>query len=202
MTAPALVMGFGGTGTHILTYLKVLVVQKYGQVPDFVKFLEFDTIADWKPGTTVQVAEYGTDEVPVGVEGLQLDPRIEYYYLGDRGPTMDEFVCEWLSRGGASGPALPHLANWFHAAWFRQNVAKAAINVAGGAAQQLQIGRFVMFQNQAGIISRIQGHLQTLDKLARGIDVQVWIVGSSVGGTGAGCMVSSCYQTYFPVCRA
>ncbi len=194
MAVQALVMGFGGTGTHILTYLKVLAVQKYGEAPDFIKFLEFDTIADWRPGKTVQIVGQGAEEIPKGVEDIQLDPKREYFYLGDRKPTLADFVYDVLQPGGQM-EMYPHLTSWFHAEWFWQGVAKAALDVAGGAAQQRQIGRFVMFQNHGDIVSRIQGHLQTLDKLADGTDVQVWIVGSTVGGTGAGCMLDAAYLT-------
>jgi len=53
MAMQALVMGFGGTGAQILTYLKEIAVLKQGKSPDRIKFLLFDTIADWQPGETV-----------------------------------------------------------------------------------------------------------------------------------------------------
>ena len=39
MAVQALVMGFGGTGAHILTYLKEIAVLKHGKKPEDIKFL-------------------------------------------------------------------------------------------------------------------------------------------------------------------
>ena len=76
MAMQALVMGFGGTGAHVLTALKELTVLKHGKVPETIKFLLFDTIADWKPGISVQIVGGGAEEKTAKSEdeAAALDP--------------------------------------------------------------------------------------------------------------------------------
>jgi hypothetical protein len=69
-------MGFGGTGAHILTALKEQIVLKHGGKPDSIKFLLFDTMADWHPGMTVAVLGGTTAETVAkgSEEKTSLDP--------------------------------------------------------------------------------------------------------------------------------
>ncbi|MBK8540747.1 MAG: hypothetical protein IPL60_12200 [Ardenticatenia bacterium] len=195
MAVQALVLGFGGTGTHILTHLKVLAVQKYGTAPDFIKFLEFDTIADWEPGKTVQIAGIGAEDIPKGEEDdMSLVRSSEYMYLSDREPSLWKYVSEILKPTGQPD-RYPHLTNWLHVDWLGRHVKQAAMDITQGAAQQRQIGRFAMFQNRADIVQRIGGHIRQLSDRAAGTQVFVWIVGSTVGGTGAGCMIDAAYMS-------
>ena len=190
MAVQALVMGFGGTGTHILTHLKVLSVQKYGVAPDFIRFLEFDRTADWKPGERVQVVGVGAEYIPKGEEDISLERSTQYMYLGAREPTLTDFAYNIL-QPTVHPERYPHMTNWLHVDWLKRHVNQAAMTIAQGAAQQRQIGRFAMFQNRADIVQRIVGHLKQLTDAAAGTEVFVWVVGSIVGGTGAGCIIDA-----------
>src|SRR5262245_39918186 len=98
MAMQALVMGFGGTGAHILTALKELTVLKAGRVPDSIKFLLFDTIADWEPGKAVKIGGGAAEEkLAKGSErATSLDPTSEYFYLSDHDPDLRTHIFSFL----------------------------------------------------------------------------------------------------------
>ena len=194
MAIQALVMGFGGTGAHILTYVKEQAVLKYGTEEGSVRFLLFDTIADWRPGRTVKIAGgAGEETVAQGVE-TSLDPNQEYFFLGDRDPSLRKHVYEILGPDGYYDN-YPHLRHWLHTPWLRDNVEKAQMEIVVGAAQQRQIGRFAIFQNAQKIVDQIHRELRELRDKAKGGPVNVWIVSSSAGGTGAGCFLDAAHLT-------
>jgi hypothetical protein len=197
MAMQALVMGFGGTGAHILTALKELTVLKAGRVPDSIKFLLFDTIADWEPGKAVQTVGGGAEEkLAQGRErATSLDPASEYFFLSDHDPDLRVHVNTFLSRAG-NPEKYPHLKDWLHAPWLTQHIGQAHLGIVQGAAQQRQIGRFAMFQNADRILSRIGSLMKGLAKEAKGAGVNVWIIGSVAGGTGAGCLLDAAYLTH------
>jgi hypothetical protein len=193
----ALVMGFGGTGAHVLTALKELTVLKYGRVPETIKFLLFDTIADWKPGINVQIVGGGAEEKTAKSEdeAASLDPLNEYFQLVDFPPDLRTHVFEYLSPAG-NPETYPHLKNWLHAPWLGENVPPHQLSVNIGAAQQRQIGRYAMFKNADKIVSHLRPIIRKLSEEADGSDVNVWLVGSSAGGTGAGCLIDAAYLTH------
>lgn len=196
MAIQALVMGFGGTGAHVLTSLKELTVLKQGTVPDTIKFLLFDTIADWKPGISVQNVGGGAEERTAESEdkAASLDPVSEYFQLVDFAPDLKTHVFQYLSPAG-NPDDHGHLKNWLHAPWLSQYIPPAQLGIKIGAAQQRQIGRYAMFKNAGQIIAHLRPILRKLSDSARGSDVNVWLIGSSAGGTGAGCLIDAAYLT-------
>ena len=194
MAIQALVMGFGGTGAQILTFLKELTVLKYGRQPDSVRFLLFDTIADWEPGRTVKILGGAAEEkLAVGrEEGASLDPNLEYFFLSDHDPDLMKHVFEYLTPAG-NPESYPHLKDWLHAPWLSLHVPKNQLNIREGAAQQRQVGRFAMFQNAERIVLQIEQDIRRLrENSERGV-VNVWIIGSAAGGTGAGCLLDAAF---------
>lgn len=197
MAIQALVMGFGGTGAHVLTALKELTVLKQGKVPESIKFLLFDTIADWKPGISVQIVGGGAEEKTAKSEdeAANLDSKSEYFQLDDFPPDLSTHVFSYLSPAG-DPEDFPHLKDWLHASWLRENIPQNQLGIKIGAAQQRQIGRYAMFKNAAKIIANhLRPTLVKLSDLARGSGVNVWLIGSSAGGTGAGCLIDAAYLT-------
>ncbi|MDQ3802322.1 MAG: tubulin-like doman-containing protein [Acidobacteriota bacterium] len=195
MAMQALVMGFGGTGAHVLTALKELAVLKYGKMPDSIKFLLFDTIADWEPGKAVQIMGGAAEEkIAKGKErATSLDKHTEYFQLIDHEPDLKKYVFKHLSRAGEP-EKYPHLKDWLHAPWLSEHIKENRLNITEGAAQQRQIGRFAMFQNSDKIIERLRTFIRDLARGAGGAAVNVWIIGSSAGGTGAGCLIDAAYM--------
>ncbi len=203
MAIQALVMGFGGTGAHILTYLKEIAVLKHGKKPDSLKFLLFDTIAGWAPGKTVQIiGGVGEETLAEGhEEGTSLDNVSEYFYLQDQHPTLHDYVYQLLAEGATSVNDYPHLKDWLHTPWLGQRIPKDRLNVKDGAAQQRQIGRFAMFQNVQAIVSHLERALHELQNQAHGATVSVWLIGSSAGGTGAGSLLDAAFMTRLVAAR-
>lgn len=187
----ALVLGFGGTGTHILTYLKELAVYKFGQKPDFLHFMEFDTIANWRPGETINIAGgAGAEETIAAGYESKLDERTEYFHLGDQPPGLRE-LAEHLMGTAQARRQYPHLDRWLNTEQLKKLMPPAALNITRGAAQQRQIGRYSMFINATQILGQLTKLLRQLAQGAGSNSVNVWLVGSAAGGTGAGCMLDA-----------
>ena len=191
-----LILGFGGTGAHVLTALKEMAVLKQGRVPENMKFLLFDTIADWQPGKTVQILGGAAEEgLALGGESAtSLDPHTEYFQLGDHDPDLRRHVYTYLSRAG-NPDAYPHLKDWLHAPWMSEHVPERGLSIYEGVAQQRQVGRFAVFQNAERIVAHLRHVIRRLSSQAQGSVVNVWLVGSSAGGTGAGCLIDAAYLT-------
>ena len=195
MAMQALVMGFGGTGAQVLTALKEMTVLKHGEQLESVRFLLFDTIADWKAGETVKILGGAAEEkLAKSALGIALDQNTEYFFLKDHDPDLQTHVFDYLSPAGRP-EKYPHLKDWLHASWLSKNIARAALNIAEGAAQQRQIGRFAMFQNAERIVAQIRQEIKRLETIARGTAVNIWIVASAAGGTGAGCLLDAAFMT-------
>lgn len=198
MAIKTLVMGFGGTGTHVLTYLKELAIYKHGRRPDHLAFIEFDTIdrSIWRPGATIDVAGAGgaSEVIAVGRgdERIALDPDTEYMPLEEGQPNLHALVHAEMTAAG-NRERYPHLKDWLHTDWLSSIMPAAALNIANGAAQQRQIGRYAMFANIDRIVNQIRKVLGDLSRVdtSGGDLVNVWIVGSSAGGTGAGCIIDA-----------
>jgi hypothetical protein len=200
MAMQALVMGFGGTGAHILTALKELTVLKHGSKPESIKFLLFDTIADWRPGKTVQILGGAAEEklAAGSEEKTSLDPATEYFYLRDHDPDLKTHVYNFLAPTGTP-ERYPHLKDWLHAPWLKIHVKEASLSIVEGAAQQRQIGRFAIFQNADRVKAKITQLVSELAQHAGNASVNVWLIGSSAGGTGAGCLLDAAYLTRLAV---
>jgi tubulin-like protein/TIR domain-containing protein len=192
----ALVMGFGGTGAHILTALKELTVLKNGRVPASIKFLLFDTIADWEPGKVVQILGGAAQEkLAAGSEkATSLDPNTEYFYLADHDPDLKTYVFKHLSPAGEPD-RYPHLKDWLHAPWFRKHAPEDSLSIGEYAAQQRQVGRFAMFNNHVQVAETIRYWVKELSLHTWGAPINVWVAGSAAGGTGAGCFLDAAYLT-------
>jgi len=204
MAMQALVMGFGGTGAHILTSLKELTVLKHGSKPDSIKFLLFDTIADWRPGKTVQIHGGTVEEITAkgSEEKTSLDPATEYFYLGDHDPDLKTHIYKLLAPKDGTPEKYPHLKDWLHAPWLQVNIKEASLGIVEGAAQQRQIGRFAMFQNAEQVKNKVAQLVNELAHRAGRASVNVWLIGSSAGGTGAGCLLDAAYLTRYAVANS
>jgi len=195
MAMQALVMGFGGTGAHVLTALKELTVLKHGRVPETIKFLLFDTIADWEPGKVQSVGGASEEKTAESDDkAASLAPLTEYFQLVDFPPDLRTHVFDYLSSAG-NPDAYPHLKDWLHGPWLSEHVPPHQLAITIGAAQQRQIGRYAMFKNADQIIAHLRPIVRRLSDLAKGSDVNVWLIGSSAGGTGAGCLIDAAYLT-------
>ena len=106
MSRPALVVGLGGTGQWVLTWLKRdLMLANNGELPKNVKLLSIDTASQLEAGTKrVNVTDKEDEAVEVG--GVTLKKPEEFIHIGgDSKP-----IAERVKRG-----ELKHIGKWYHA---------------------------------------------------------------------------------------
>ena len=194
MTRPAIIIGLGGTGQWILTYLKKDLLEiGNGQIPDGVKLLCFDTTT--KPMALVgKVGDDGkVSEAEVKLGSVRLDPGTEFIPIGDNVYNLARSV-----RDGQEDPSKqkhPHIASWFDADDLLRRHASMTFNLAEGSGQIRSFGRIAIFNDLLnGPNSKIRAHLQlALRKLQKDVSdtrqLEIIIISSFAGGTGAGMFV-------------
>lgn len=183
MTRPAIVIGLGGTGQQVLTFLKRELLEiGGGQMPPEVKLLAFDTASRIPP----KGGKADKDTV-FRLGNVVLDEGTEYICIGaDLYPLAEEI------RKGKH----PHL-QWFPAeVYFEKNLPRAAYNTIQGAGAVRQMGRLSLFHAVPTILAHLEQAIVTLqDKVTGQIGTQdtrlleILIVGSFAGGTGAGTLI-------------
>lgn len=184
MTRPAIVIGLGGTGQWVLTFLKKELLEIGGGVlPPGVKLLSFDT-------TTRTTAETGQTskrdkEEDIRAGAVRLVEGKEFIPIGDNIGALASEI--------ASG-RYPHL-QWFPAKSFLSKLPPAAFNTKEGSGQIRHMGRISIFRdlaaiNRSEVLSRLRAAMQDLQaKVSRDMQLEIIIVGSLAGGTGAGMLV-------------
>jgi hypothetical protein len=184
MTRPALVIGLGGTGQWVVTFLKkeLLEIGK-GSLPPGVKLLAFDTTSQ----TTAKTGQTGNrseeDTIKAGAVSLVEDK--EFIPIGGN---VSQLVTE-IANGKHS-----HL-QWFPAKSYLSKLPPAAFITKEGSGQIRQMGRISVFRDlsalqKSEILARIRASIQDVQRLvSRDSQLEIIIVGSLAGGTGAGMLV-------------
>ncbi len=190
MARPALVIGVGGAGGWVLTHLKKDLLETYqNKLPDEVKLLAFDTLrhpaalAGNDPNRDAN--QYG-DKRQKKAGAVELTDRIEYIHIGaDLNPLVNE-----ITQGN-----MPHL-NWVQTDNVLRTLPEGALQCDDGAAGIRQLGRLCLINdvnsNASKITSNIKNAITRITKAAH-VDaahrLEIIIVGSLAGGTGAGMLV-------------
>lgn len=185
MTRPAIVIGLGGTGQWVLTFLKKdLLELGNGQMPPGVRLLCFDTTSQPTAGAGKKGGR-GKEEEEVRAGAVELTPDIEFFPIGDN-------VMQ-LAREIAAGQH-PHM-QWFPAGSLLGKLPPASFNTKEGSGQIRQMGRISLFRdvsalNTSEILSRLRDAFQTMHgDVSRDRQLEVIIVSSVAGGTGAGMLI-------------
>ncbi|RMH77079.1 MAG: hypothetical protein D6681_21155 [Calditrichaeota bacterium] len=183
MYRPALIIGLGGTGVLTLRHLKAqLLASKERKLPPQVKLLALDTVKEEKESAET------SGKMQIAALRTELDPG-EYFWIG--GDVYD-FVRQ-IDRG-----EHPHIGSWFQAQPYLQSLPRAAFTLERGAGQLRQFGRLAIFYDvQAPARSAIYNLLNRALNDIRGTGffqtVDVFLVASVAGGTGAGMFVDMAY---------
>jgi len=189
MAVPALVIGLGGTGQWAVLYLKKSLLETYGRIPAEVKLRSFDTVKLSRAGTADRGMGGQHERVEERtVAGVKLEPG-EYIHVGGY---IRDFVRDIAQ--DEEGEKFPHLRSWFQAKYYLDNLPDTQFHLDEGAGQFRQLGRMAIFHDiKATTTSLIYGQLNdTIQQLQRDTNtgnLQVFIVGSLAGGTGAGMFV-------------
>jgi hypothetical protein len=184
MTRPAIVIGLGGTGQWVLTFLKKELLEIGGGVmPPGVKLLSFDTTTRTTAGTGQAGKRDKEEDISAGA--VRLVEGKEFIPIGDNIGALSSEI--------AAGK-YPHL-QWFPAKSFISKLPPAAFNTKEGSGQIRHMGRISIFRdlaaiNQSQVLSRLRAAMQDLQgKVSRDMQLEIIIVGSLAGGTGAGMLV-------------
>lgn len=184
MTRPAIVIGLGGTGQWVLTFLKKDLLEiGGGRMPQGVKLLCFDTTS--KATAETGKASKKEDEKAVRAGSVELTKDIEFIPIGENVGQLASQI--------AQGDH-PHM-QWFPAGSFLGKLPPAAFNTKEGSGQIRQMGRISLFRDLAAarnsqILSRLRAAMQSLQQdVSRNMQLEVIIVSSLAGGTGAGMLV-------------
>lgn len=189
MAVPALVIGIGGTGQWVLTYLKKDLKETYGGIPKGVKLRAFDTVKTSRTQAGGQAGKEGQDRVEErAVGGVKLEPG-EYVHLGDY---VRDYVRDIAQDD--QNQKYPHLRSWFQAKYYLDSLPDQQFNLDEGAGMFRQFGRLALFHDlRASTVSKVFNQLMdTVQEIQRDTNTQnlyVFVVGSLAGGTGAGMFV-------------
>lgn len=181
MARPALLIGLGGTGQWVLTYVKkeLLDYTKSEEVPNEVRLLAFDTARHID-----EKKKKPDEEEPIVVEGVRLGLR-EFYHLGGN---IERIVREIVSEQKHS-----HIASWLQSRTYLTRLAPGQYLLEEGAGQMRPFGRMAIFKDlQANPeTSVIFGTLRdAIFDIRREVkedrNLEISIISSLAGGTGAG----------------
>ncbi len=183
MFKPALVIGLGGTGVLALRHLKgELLGSEQRQMPPHIKLVAFDTVSE-------QGRSAAEEKNIANVLRTELDTG-EYFAIG--GDVFD------FAREVAQGQH-PQVGSWFQARTYLNLLPRAIFNLQHGAGQLRQFGRLAIFKDVASPnLSEIYLKLKTrIDEIRRAQgfigSLDVFLVSSVAGGTGAGMFVDIAY---------
>ena len=181
MARPSIVIGLGGTGQWVLTHLKKTLLETYeGHLPKEVRLLAFDTM----PTAAAEARAGVTEKKEVHVGNVRLEERKEFIPLTGNGFDLGQAV--------AKGQ-YPHIGSWFDARYYLDRAMPALWDLATGAGQVRQFGRLAFFMNaESEIWRRIRQAVSELQKdIKAGNELELMIVASFAGGTGAGMFVDT-----------
>ncbi|MCP4655969.1 MAG: hypothetical protein GY856_11185 [bacterium] len=181
MARPALIIGLGGTGQWVLTYVKKeLLDYTQGEgIPPEVRLVAFDT------ARSITAAERKPkDEEPVVIDGVRLDLG-EFYHLKGN--------IESIVREIATENRHPHIGSWLQARTLLNRLGPGQFILEEGAGQMRPFGRLAVFKDleanpeTSTIFGTIRDAIDAIRETVReGRSLEISIVASLAGGTGAG----------------
>jgi hypothetical protein len=181
MARPALLIGLGGTGQWVLTYVKkeLLDYTKGEGVPPEVRLIAFDT--------TRQIDEKKSKpdkEDPIVVNGVHLD-KDEFYHLGGN---IEEIVRDIAEQGLHS-----HISSWLQAKTYLSRLGAGQYMLEEGAGQMRPFGRMAVFKDlesnpeNSKIFGTLRNAIQDVRReVSENRSLEISIIASLAGGTGAG----------------
>lgn len=181
MSRPGLIVGLGGTGQWVLTWLKRdLMLSNGGQLPSNVRLLAIDTSTQLEAG----VRMVGSRREEAAALGDVKLTKGEFVYVGGDARDLTLQVKEGEN---------PHIGRWYHAQRWLDTLTSTSFTLDDGAGRIRQFGRLAVFKDILGqeADSRIWRALRVaLDAVQQETTEQrkleIMVVGSFAGGTGSG----------------
>jgi|GEM_PF-1354754 len=181
MARPALLIGLGGTGQWVLTYVKkeLLDYTKGEGVPKEVRLVAFDTSRPIDENKSNK-----GEEEPIVVEGVRLGTN-EFYHLGGN--------IERIVREIAQENLHPHIGAWLQAKTYLARLGAGQYMLGEGAGQMRPFGRMAVFKDlgsnpqNSTIFGTIRTAIQDIrQQVTEKRSLEISIIASLAGGTGAG----------------
>jgi len=178
---PTLVIGLGGSGQWVLTYLKKNLQDTYGKVPETIRLLAFDTTSE---DSSAAVAGEKEEKAQVSDVNLTND---EFVYLGGK----IKKICEEIR----DKQQHPHISSWLQSKIYLDQLSDDDFDISRGAGQRRPFGRMAIFYDL------LTGQPKTLEKIdqalgnirgamsAQSSTIEIYIACSIAGGTGAGMFI-------------
>jgi hypothetical protein len=183
---PGIVIGLGGTGQWVLTYLKKNLLDTYGKVPDTVKLLAFDTTSSKSDASVLADKKADEpDEERAKVSKVILDVG-EFVYLGGN----IRKVCEEIRNEGKH----EHISSWLQAEQYLEAFDYDAFQISKGAGQRRPFGRMAVFYDLATGVPQITGKLtqaitDVMNANRNRQPIEFYVITSIAGGTGSGMFI-------------
>jgi len=178
---PTLVIGLGGTGQWVLTYLKKNLMDTYREVPEIIRLLAFDTTSE---DSSAVVA--GEKEEKAQVSNISL-AKDEFVYLGGN---IKE-ICEEIR----DKQQLPHISSWLQWETYLRQLSDDDFDISRGAGQRRPFGRMAIFYDlftaDPKILAKIDQALSNIRKAmsTKSSTIEIYITCSLAGGTGSGMFI-------------
>ena len=197
MPRPAIIIGVGGTGSWVLSWLKKDLVETYGSLDDIpVRLLLLDVaniISDvGRPGAdwSAQRQEEHTTESQGQYSRFIIIDQDEFIQLPtDKNINQTRRIQNAVKRQDSQ---VEHFTHWFRADFFPE---QSLVSLSDGAGQFRQLGRLSLLQGLHfnGKEDPVYRHIRNLiEQTARPVQpggpavVDVHIAGSFAGGAGSG----------------
>ena len=200
MTRPTLVIGLGGTGQWVLTYLKKELLEiGNGKIPDKVRLLGIDTAkGDFGIGGGAGKDKKG-EKTQLG--DVKLTDNIEFVQIGsDLYPLVQGIDAEIKNTQLSDRQRQYKHLYWYPANEYLKKLPSPAFNTIYGAGALRAMGRLSLFTKITDVrnmiqkkISEIAGFVEYEVDQKRYNSLEVLIVGSLAGGTGAGTFIDVAY---------
>jgi hypothetical protein len=189
---PAIIIGLGGTGQWVLTYLKKNLIDTYGEVPKTVRLLAFDTTGEKTEAAVGADKRPGKERAQVANVSLDKD---EFAYLGGNIRRFCEGIAGKL-RDPQTGELItfPYIGSWLQGETYLQVYDDDAYEVSKGAGQRRPFGRMAVFYDLATSEPKILGKIKTAITEVIGANerqqpIEIYITCSLAGGTGSGMFI-------------
>ena len=178
---PAVVIGLGGTGQWVLTYLKKELLEiNGGEMPSNVKLLSFDTMSEADVHTSGVGGNSLEEDVAIG--NVKLITGEEFIPLSGNYKDIGREIGQDKHK---------HLGSWFDAPFYRDKAMGNLWDLGTGAGQVRQFGRLGFFMKvDKEIWPRVsKAYTEVKKQISEGKELEVLIVASFAGGTGAGMFI-------------
>lgn len=181
MARPALLIGLGGTGQWVLTYVKkeLLDYTRGEGVPKEVRLIAFDTTRPIE-----EKKSKSEEEEPIVVEGVRLESE-EFYHLGGN---IEKTVREIAEENRHS-----HISSWLQAKTYLTRLGAGQYMLEEGAGQMRPFGRMAVFKDleanpeNSKIFGTLRNAIQDIrSQIKENRSLEISIIASLAGGTGAG----------------